>query len=502
MKYTITKGWSILINHLLIVFFILYLFSCINLILSQIIHSNGLCYLISFTITAFVLYSFSKLSRKQLSNCFCKIMVLYNDNIRAIIEKCLNKFYKIFFFVFVFPFLLKLILIYIFHTPILGDPAVYIDISKEITENGIICRNAEYSSNFPHLFWFGIFLSPASIFSNLGDWIFQVYISFIQCCNSLLIYLISKNILRNKVDAAEIAFLYSCFPSQLFCALTVTHEYAFTFFLLSAIALWTWRQNWLSWIIVCFLISIAKLLNSTGIVAVIALLCCIFFVWKDFNELPKRILALIFFSVLLVGTAYLANTFQIYVTEGNYPLRRSCVEWQLFIGGNAETEGRWSENDINIINDVVRNSESISEAKTALRELIFNRWIILLQSPSKLFCHLLNKFCNVWSGTHYSIELASIYVSGQVKSYLLLALILFNNFLYLILISLTIPKMWQGRKVIESDVILFIKTTIIGTVCMLLLTETMNKYSLSILGPIFLLFEFYINMYKQKSLSH
>lgn len=72
--------------------------------------------------------------------------------------------------------------------------------------------------------------------------------------------------------------------------------------------------------------------------------------------------------------------------------------------------------------------------------------------------------------------------------------------MYSSLISISLLGLWKKRKSSEVDVIIFFKIIIIGTVCMLLLTETMNKYSLTMIGPIILLFGFYLenimNSYK------
>ncbi len=492
MKTIVSKSWPLLVNYFTIAFFCFYLFSCVHLIIEQLTNNTWLSYSLSIIFAVALLLFFCRFHFIRARIDSVRIIKSFNVFSNSIIEKCCSSNLKSIIVLCFITFIIRIVILCVFRTPILGDPAVYVDISKEFVSNGIICRNADYSSNFPHLFWFGLFLVPAAIFSSLGDWVFQVYICVVLSFNAFLVYEIAKNICTTSSKAFKIAIIYSYLPSQLFCGLTISHEFAYTSFLLLAILVWCKRKSIVTWIVVCLLLSLARLINNSGVVALIALLLCLLLVRNSFGGFKSRILALVFLALISFCVSLGSTELQKNMTDGNVVLRRSSIEWQLFIGGNVETEGRWSESDIEIINNVVENSENEAELKASLRCLVSNRWLGLMKSPVNLFSHLLNKFCNVWSGTHYSLELVSVYIHDKIGKSFMLMLIGLNNLLYLLLITKSISGMWKRRNSIESDIIIYMKTTVIGTACMLLLTETMNKYSLTVLGLIIILIGFYI----------
>lgn len=115
------------------------------------------------------------------------------------------------------------------------------------------------------------------------------------------------------------------------------------------------------------------------------------------------------------------------------------------------------------------------------------RWINLLKQPGVLLKYLIKKFMIVWSGTHYSIEYTGLFQSG-IKHLLLLAVMALNNLIYFFMTMATFDCFRKkGRLLLEeSELFCFCCTMILGTVCVLLLMEVMNKYNLTALVPLYI----------------
>lgn len=400
---------------------------------------------------------------------------------------------------FALPLAIRGLLIFLFRTPIDNDPAVYTRNALDIVRTGLVQENAAYSLAFPHQFWYGLFLLPAALFGG-ADWHFQMYIALILSAGACLLYGIVEPINgRRRAMAASLVFSY--LPSQLFGALAVTHEHGFTFLLLCG--LWIWvrgrrRQSpVLPWTGVCLVLAALRLVNAIGLVAIVAAACCLLFVRWDARlaKLRTRAACALILAAVIAAASWGSAALQARLIAGHQQPVHGSSWYTLYVGANVRKEGRFNRRDLMVYRWFIHGDgpeddlEHMSERGEKIREAAVARWKALAANPVRLAKHFARKFCNVWTGTHYALELVDTEVDEPWVHRLMLAVMALNNALYALMIALSLPPLWRRMKrpAARDTVFVYLDTLVIGTAATLLLTEVMNKYSLTMFAPIVLL---------------
>ena len=400
---------------------------------------------------------------------------------------------------FAVPLAIRALLILIFRTPIYNDPTVYTQNALDIVRKGLVEENAAYSLAFPHQFWYGLFLLPAALFGG-ADWHFQLYIALILSADACLLYGIVEPINgRRRAMAAALTFSY--LPSQLFCEFAVTHEHGFTFLLLCG--LWIWvrgrrmKSPILPWIVVCLLLAALRLVNAIGLVAIMAAALCLLFVRQDarMKGWLTRLICAGILAAVVAASAWGSGALQARMISGHQKPVNGSGYYTLYVGANEKKEGRFNRRDLRVYRWYIHGAgpeddlEHMADRAEVIRDRAIARWKALAASPLRLCRHLYNKFCNVWNGTHYAVEVVDATVHDGTTHRLLLIVMLVNNGLYALLIALSLPPLWRRlkRPAARDTVFVFLDTLIVGAAAALLLTEVMNKYSLTMLAPILIL---------------
>ncbi len=391
------------------------------------------------------------------------------------------------------PLMLKGIVIWAFFIEAQGDIGVYVSISKQLFAAQTVKDYARYSLEFPHLFWFAVFLYPANFLGG-SHGAFAVYLSICSSITNLILFSGLKRLTEEKT-AFVTCLLFAYLPAQIFSGLTVTHEYAFSF--VFSIVLWVIsrmdpeRQKIGSWVLLALLLNVLRLMNSMGLVVIIAVYLLLLLSKTD---LKVKVAALVILAICFLLTSSFAIRFQENLTVGDEHANGRSFLWNLYVGANYEAEGRYTTEDVERVNDRVAEQfgadYSIAEKVEVISEMAVTRWTEMLQAPWKLLKHFLNKFMNVWTGTHYTIEYVGHLFQNGAHFRWFLTVMLLNNGLYLLLLLSTI--VWIVKlKMSFTGVEVFFESIICGMVAVLLLVETMNKYSLTAMVPLLTVISFY-----------
>lgn len=396
----------------------------------------------------------------------------------------------------IIPLIAKFAIIAIWDMPASGDIGVYIRNAVELSETGMVSMYADYSLRFPHLFWMGVLLSPLCRIGYSYK-IFQITFALIGGLTAWLLY---KAMLcwTSQKTAFVITLIYTYMPSSLFSCMTITHEMVFRLVLICVMwliskmkSMGNQKNKIILWTIVSILIALSTRINQMTTILCISLSIAIV-LSKQIGWKQKIVrLLMMFLSILIVGQ--IAPIIQKEHTESEHRVAEKAYAWAVYVGGNYQEEGRYNEADKKNISDYILVNTGERDYDTDAYEnaawsLAKERWTMLVQHPVRCMKHLFRKFMIVWSGSHYSIEYTEVYQSG-IKKIILMAIMVLNNLIYLSMsIAAWIKFRYSGRKRLhESQLFCFSCTMVLGMACVLLIVEVMNKYNLTALIPLYII---------------
>lgn len=504
------KGcWIKIVNVLCICFFFFQMFACINLFIRKIFQDNIVIFALNiiFAVVFYLVYGIIN-KKININNMVCKI--ISSDWIQK----------KFFLFWIIIPFIFKLFLIFLFPISLDSDNRVYMEISRELFHSGMVEQNSEYSLAFPHLFWFGVFLMPAN-FLGSSEQAYFTYMAVIEAIGAWLLYRSINNNLNWGGNKKEIAFFvmlfYTYLPSQLFTCFSLTHEVMFTFISICTIYFYTLIKKkgcpLIAWTVCCVFVCISKLINPMGIISILALIFTLLFVLDEEegkllfvegvnkSKFCKKVLKLLilFFVIILVskGTGYIQKKHTIGISS---PSNKSYA-WTLLVGGDYDNGGRLSSDayvrlDKYILDKYGTYDISRDQMVECEMEVAIEDWNEIMRN-GKLLHHFYHKFCNVWSGTHHTIEFVMRYCSEKWKIYSLYIIMILNNIIWLLFISQVCVNYKIKESYFERSIVVALKTVLIGTAAALLFTEVRNKYNLTMIIPmIIIVAEYTVNKVK------
>lgn len=471
------KWFEIIVYWLINVFFILSIWAAANLYIKQIVPEY--CYALSAVFTGVLIVVWMVLCKKTKS-----------------INICVEKRIPLCITIFIFPLVLKLLIIWVWDMPIAGDIGVYIQCARELADSGIVSTYADYSLRFPHLFWMGVILS---VLCKIGTSykVFQITFAILGTIVGWTLYK-SLHVLFGERKARVVALIYSYMPSTLFACMATTHEMVFQLALacvIGIVAIYKSTKNkgiqWLWFGILCVVMAGMSLINQmTTILVITIILLIIFYEKKGWKKKTVQIMALL---ASLIFVAQFAPMIQKAHTESDHNVAQKAYAWAIYVGSNYETEGRYNEEDKQNISTYIFSETGMKEYDTRDYEetawiLAKDRWIELISHPISLVKHLFHKFMIVWSGTHFAIEYANVYQTGM-KHLMLLGLMVINNFIYMFMNLVTWNQFRiDGRKILDQSALFFgCCIFLLGCVCVLLMAEVMNKYNLTAVIPIYII---------------
>lgn len=489
----LSSFWKHLTYYISLVFFFIQTASCIHLFAEKGGFGPVSSWLVSFG-AALLLFSFISIFKDKL--------IMYGKELFDRLSSLKHPW----LILFVVPLAIKLITLIVFPIDVQGDiAAYYTSTAKDLANYGMVRQNVEFILTYPHLFWFGFSLFPAT-FIGQAYWCFSLYAAILASFSNILLFkALEKTPFIAKKTALPfawfVALFYTYLPSFMLSHMAVTHEYGFLFLFICTIyvvfSIPDFKHQNLGWVFAGILLAMAGLVNSMGLIALIAFLCFMIFLSDASIKKRLRILLIVALFSLLAGRY--SGYIQTALSDSNSSAGDNHGFWaNVYLGGNFDTEGRFDYDDyMSLYNYADQRSGgeyTHSEFLEYVGELAVERWSNLLKSPLKLCAHLINKIGNIWSGTHYSIEIVlnSTFTSWQhIICYLLMII---NNVIWLLFVALTVMTQFIRKTSINSEPssINFFRTMFLGAVAIFLVVEVMNKYNLTAVLPMIIVMCFEI----------
>ncbi|MCQ2514354.1 MAG: glycosyltransferase family 39 protein [Ruminococcus sp.] len=436
------------------------------------------------------------------SVCF----VLHKRKRFELINNVIDKasIFKLSLIVFIISLLSKLVITFILNFNCLDnsiDMDWYVNWSCEVAQNGHTISPSEVLLEFPHVFWYAVFLLPITIFFGHSHIVISVYLAVIISISIALLYNTVAHIF-NKNIIFVVAVLILLNPSQLLLNQVITHEIAFLFFM--SLSIWLYfrilpkcdstLKKSLVFLIFSIFVFFSLKVNSTGYVLYIAYIIC-FILQKDKYSVIKnvalkgsRIVCLIL--VLIIGTS-IFNVVLDNLTECKNKNVGNAVFWTLYVGSNADTVAGWSLEDAHTLN-AYPDDFTQQQINDYQKNLVKDRYSDLIKNKHKLFKLILGKFFNMWRSFDYPILMCRDDYAKKSDSYidLFFILALFQSLIYLLTTIFFLFTNFKNRfKMLNLNpknnlTFTFMQLVVIGFTMLLMFTEIINKYVIAI-QPLF-----------------
>lgn len=374
------------------------------------------------------------------------------------------------------------------------DINVYITTASELVTKGYAETYAQYCYNFSHMYWFAVVLMPVIALFGINHTAIAIYMIILNTISIVVLYDVVRNIYSNKV-AVVIFTIFCLMPSQMLLPNFVTHEQVLTLFI--ALSVWLLfvvlqRREFvlykiLIFICICINISFAVVINSAGLVLVIAI--CIIFLLQMINKINMenillfcaKIVVLVSF-VLLIGQV--ASKIQIEHSRLNpTTIKENKIVWTLYVGSNVETKGTWSIDDANRFG-ILEDNYTREEVLEKKLELLRIRYMDLIKNPHNILYLVESKLNTIWTIFTYPLGYANELIGNDFTK------VVYNSILYKIfllieyLIEVTLSICTIGcihirRRENVLGFYVFMELYLMGMTVLLLLTECNNKYTIS-----------------------
>lgn len=360
-----------------------------------------------------------------------------------------------------------------------GDVSIYMNIADQIVKTGQL-----HSDAISHLFGAAIHFALFK-YLNLPIHIGMFIVFFI---GTLINFISFKNIV-GKEKAFIVVMLYVLMPSSILLTFCPTHEvFLYMYLSISIYIINTLISN--ESIIKTILLMIggiicsvlACLVNPSGYIIWIIMALIILLAKVKTN---KKICVLIVLLLSILGSNLLTKYLDVneHVTTMNtYTI--------LIHGSNPESLGEQVDGyPLKQMRSYIYDTDldfSDKGFENAAKKVLLNQYGYLLSHPINLLELIVHKFYILWSGNHYSIEMANIYggVSG-ISYYIMLAI---STLIYLFV--LTVGLVYSKKKNDDLYVSNY-KLAILGCFAITMLSIVTNKYSLYVT-----LFIYLISFYK------
>ena len=360
-----------------------------------------------------------------------------------------------------------------------GDVSIYMDIADQIVNTGNL-----HSDAISHLFGAGIHFAIFK-YLNLPIHIGMFIVFFI----GTIINFVSFKDIIGKEKAFIVVMLYILMPSSILLTFCPTHEiflYMYLSILIYVFNKLLKEENKLK-IVLFSLLSIicsilACLVNPSGYIIWIIMALVILLSKVKAN---KKLIVIFTLLLSILGSNLLTRCLDVneHVTTMNtYTI--------LIHGSNPESLGEQVDGyplkQMRMYIYDTNKDFSDASFENAGKNVLLNQYGYLLSHPINLLELVAHKFYILWSGNHYSIEMASTYNGiNNIEFYIFLAI---STLIYLFI--LTVGLVYSKKKEDEIYVSNY-KLAILGCFAVTMLSIVTNKYSLYVT-----LFIYLISFYK------
>lgn len=378
-----------------------------------------------------------------------------------------------------------------------GDFAKYWSFIQQLTNSNEITEDIEYAIRFPYtLIYATVFIPFTKIFGVSSILITNIYLVILFTVGSVLLFDTVKYH-KGKNYAFVTAMLWICMPLGMIEPLLLVHENALVFF--HILAIWLFFRvlpacknkilKLICLLATAFVISYAAIINQFAYISIIAfIIICFIKLFKSKSRLKAFVSFVLVFVVLACSSVLCnvaRNTYVENVVKGELTGAVATHElpfaWVLYVGASYEYAGSWNTEDFNTFIKY-REIESVDEAKEYQIKIIKERYIDFLNHPAKLAKHLNNKMevlnypfspINYDAGSKVN-DFIMHGLNGHIQDARMAVYSLINVYVGLALV-LTFRKRseYDGHSSLPVYLMLFV----IGNFMIMLLVETMPKYS-------------------------
>lgn len=367
-----------------------------------------------------------------------------------------------------------------FDTTIDGDIALYSQIGDELVNNGTIA-----SDTIAHLLGIGVHLA---IFKLL-HLPFHIGMFILILAGTVINFISFKKIIGKEKSFIAV-MLYVLMPSTCLLSFCITHEILVYFYLSLFLYMFNSliaESNKTKTIIYLLLTIISTVLvcfvNPGGYIVYVIMFLSIVLSNLKINKKGLIVLALV---ISLCSNLLISN--KIDSSSGNSTSLNTYVI--LIHGTNPESLGEQIDGyPLHTIRQYLRNHNMELTDDNYLigaKGVFADQCLYLLSHPMNLLKLVCNKIYKLWSGNHYSIEMANHF--GSVDSIMFYMMLSISTLIYLFVLSIGyIYRKYSNDSMTISNY----KLALLGIIAVTMVSIVTNKYSLQVT-----LFIYLISFYK------
>ena len=301
----------------------------------------------------------------------------------------------------------------------------------------------------------------------------------------LIVFLLYKSIVNfsNKKIASIAIILYAFFPSQIFYVAIPSAETTYLFFIMLAVYLFSnfyknrEMGNELSYLIPCIIFcSLAIFIRPQGIIFLIAICLCIFFIKGMKNKITRLTFCICIFLIMNIFISAYTN-FVVGQTAAS-----TTNGWSLYVGQNVRAKGRWNKKDAKVFDKYLHKVTKGKKTTSELQDYFFDRSIERInENGAKIFSLIPQKFFYMWYEDEVGYtSLIDMSPDKEKNSFM------FNSFrglstgyylsCFVLLIFLVIKFFIKKKK--EYNILVFLGSLyILGTIIIHLIFEQAERYT-------------------------
>ncbi|MGB8450893.1 MAG: hypothetical protein WCD89_01035 [Anaerocolumna sp.] len=391
-----------------------------------------------------------------------------------------------------------------------SDYKFYYDVAKMIMNHTLLTQaNNEYICLFPNTFGYSYVLSWVMRIFGTAPIVCLYFNVVISALTSVFCYRIGKNLTGSIGGIA--AFLISWFwPSQIIFSNINGSEATFTCILFGAVLLTVYvmkeygdrTTGTVTPVFLHFLLGIllsaASAIRPMSIIYFIALVLCLLtvnkkLVYKNINELPlgKIFVSKGWLRAIVVIAGYLICTQVINGGISNAIQKDAAgsgaMGYSLMVGVNIASDGGYSEDLMNILNNSYEETGSATEAHKICLGIARQS---VLSNPLGTLELFAKKFFLIWSNDDYATTTSIVTMNNQniltpARENFMYGIVTWNNAYYLFVVFLSLLGVVYLFRQDNNGLIL--PVFFVGASILHILVEMQNRYHYYLLGNFALL---------------
>ncbi len=391
-----------------------------------------------------------------------------------------------------FCFLVKFLWIYYMRMEPKVDYATFYNSAVNLSKSWFYPNR--YIALFPHIFGYSTFLSL--FFKLFGESVFLATLLnvILSVVSGILIYKIVRNMI--SATAAVCAYvLWIICPSQTIYNSLVLSDPLYTTFILAFVYFviviakkeksLKWTQMLFYGFVAAIILQCINVNRPIAMVLIIAMFIWVFVL--RFKELFKRgflVKWLSFFAVTLAVYFSLGGLWNIYFTSRIGEAPASIPGYNIYVGFNVKSNGRWSAEDSELL-----YSYSDQEGATAewAQKQMFNESIRRITSGNIDFTRLFKNKLSVFLGKDSACV---AYCSDIIQENEYMCMIC--DVFYYCMILLSICGAYEMLKTSHRSSVFILPLYVIGITCAQMLVEVAPRYHYSVIPFLIMIPQFYL----------